>query len=283
MRRWFKYLLNFSDNVKYLPIDQNFADHARTMGGYTSDIGYTSQDDFFQIYFHGAHVHYREYTQYLSSKLERGGKVLSIGSGRCVNELLLMKEGYDVICSDLEQPAKEATMKIFPNLHFVQFDITSSPFSQKVDSIISLSMFYLFDKDTLQTVFKHVAMSLNKDGKFIFNCGGAANSFLTHAIDEVICKYEAYLMAFLIRTLKKKNCVVTKKHHGYRSRNQEIVSVAKSNGFKLIDIHCSEPTAEIERSFLLRGLAKKCSLLRYLIHKIGSIMPYVRMFAFELE
>ncbi len=126
-------------------------------------------------------------------------------------------------------------------------------------------------------------MSLNKGGKFIFDCGGAADGFGTYMMDEVICKYEAYLMVPLVRLLRKKNCVVTKKHHGYRSRNQEIVSVAESNGFKLIDIRCSEPIAEIERSFLLRGLAKKCSPLRYLIHKIGSTMPYVRMFAFELE
>lgn len=283
MRRWFKYLPNFSGNVKYFPIDQSFEDHARSMGEYTSDIGYTSQDDFFQVYFHDGHVRLKEYAQYLSSKFEQGEKTLSIGSGRCVNELLLMKEGYDVICSDLKQPCKEATMKIFPNLHFVEFDITSSPFPQKVDSIISLSVLYLFDKDMLQTVFKHVAMSLNKGGKFIFDTGGATDSFWTRTMDEVICKYEAYLKIFLFGLLRRKNCVVTKKHHGYRSTNQEMVSIAESRGFKLIDIHCSDPITEVERSWFLRHLVKKYSPLQHLICKFGSMMPYVRMFAFELE
>lgn len=283
MRRWFKYLLNCSDNVKYLPIDQSFEDHARTMGGYTSDIGYTSQDDFFQVYFYNGHARLKAYAQQLSTKLERGEKILSIGSGRCVNELLLMKEGHDVICSDLTQPCKEATMKIFPNLHFVEFDIISSPFRQKVDSIISLSVFYLFDKDMLQTVFKHVAMSLNKGGKFIFDPGGATNSFWTRTMDEVICKYEAYLKAFLFGLLGRKNCVVTKKHHGYRNTNQEVVAIAESCGFKLVGVHCSDPITEVERAWFLRHLVKKYSPLRRLICKFGSMMPYVRMFAFKLE
>ena len=51
---------------------------------------------------------------YTKKHLLKKGRILSIGSGRCISELPLINDGYNIICSDMEIPkCYEASKKIF--------------------------------------------------------------------------------------------------------------------------------------------------------------------------
>jgi len=274
MRRWYKYILNYESNQKFFPKDETYNDHRESMGGYKSDRGYSSKEEFFRVYFYDAHPRIKYYHDYLKQHLKKEEKTLSIGSGRCVNELLLMEDGCDIICSDLAQPCKQETLGIFPKLRFVKHDIISSLFEYKFDCIISLSLFYLFDEKYILNVFKNVAESLKSGGKFIFDIGGAEDNLCSYIIDEFICKYGTRLKKLVQNNIRQKKCVTAKKHHGYRSKNEEIISIAKMAGFTLCDIKCSDYITEISRNSLLSKLPKR------IINIIGRPVPYVRMFNF---
>ncbi len=280
MKKWYKYILNYENSQKFLSRDETYDDHRKSMHGYKSDRGYGNKDEFFKVYFYNiynnlANSRFRHYHSYLKNRLEKGKEILSIGSGRCVNELLLIENGYNIICSDLEQTCMKETMRIFPRLRFVKYDVRKSPFGQKFDSIISLSIFYLFDEQELLRVFKNIAGSLKLCGKFIFDPGGAENSFLTYLIDEIVCKIESRPRWIVKSIIEKRRSVIAKKHQGYRSKDKEIILLAEKAGFRLDNLKSSNYTVEIGRSVLLSRL-----LPHTVIKRIGKLVPHVRMFSF---
>lgn len=272
MRKWYKYILNYENNLRLMPKDSNYDDFKKTMG-YDSDIGYGSKEEFFRVHFYNAHPRFRHYDNYLRKNLEKGKEILSIGSGRCINELLLMKDGFNIICSDIDLPCREKTLGLFPDLRFVKYDVKSSPFGHKFDAIICLCVFYSFNEDELLRVFKNASGSLKSGGKFIFDPGGAVNNIFTYINDEMICKFETNLL-YIIQKVRQRECVVVKIHQGYRSKNEEIISVARRADFSLHGLECSEYSTEIRRSLLLNRLPMQAADV------IGRLFPYVRMFTF---
>jgi len=278
MKKWYKYSLNYKDNTRYFPKDTTFEDHKRSMRGYEPDKGYGSKEEFFKTYFYEAHPRHRHYHDYLKRHLKKGDNILSIGSGRCANELLLIEEGFDITCSDFEQPCREETIALFPGLRFIRYDVTRAPVESKVDSMVSLSMFYLFDADQLAGVFKNISDSLKPGGNFILDPGGAENNLGTRLIDEIICPLEAWLIKILHKILKNKNCVVAKKEQGYRTTDAEIMSIAKKAGFSLYDTEHKDHLTEFGMRSVILG-----RMPRGVVELFGRAVPHVRMFAFKKE
>jgi SAM-dependent methyltransferase len=275
MKTWYKYSLNYDNGKKFLPKDETFDDHKKSMQGYDSSKGYCSKEQFFKVYFYDGHSRHRDYHDYLKKNLKKGDEILSIGSGRCVNELLLTEEGFNITCSDLEQPCQRETMWLFPHLKFVKYDVTKAPSDHKFDSIVSLSMFYLFDEKQLFEVFKNIADGLKHGGIFVFDPGGAEDNLLTKLIDDVLCPFEAYLRVISHKVLKRENCIVTKKHQGYRAANDEIVSMANKAGFRLCDIKTDDYVTELRRIRFFELLPEK------FVGLFGRSAPYVRIFNFK--
>ena len=273
MRKWYKYIVNYENNLRSLPKDKTFCEHKEWMG-HDSGRGYNSKEEFFRTHFYNGRPQVRHYHDYLRQYLKKEEEVLSVGSGRCINELLLIEQGFNIVCSDLDQPHREETLRLFSNLRFINYDITSSPFSYKFDSIICLSIFYLFDRDQLFMAFKNINGSLRPGGKFILDPGGATDNLITYINDEIICKYEAYLL-HMIQKLRKRRCVVSKKHQGYRTTNKEMILIAKKAGFTLSNLESGDYLTEIgKRSMLLQRFPER------IINAIGRFSPYVRMFTF---
>src|SRR3989338_2680208 len=55
--QWYKYFLDPLRRGRiYLPIDSNFYDHEKAMGGYKADDAYLSKSTFFNKYFWGYHI-----------------------------------------------------------------------------------------------------------------------------------------------------------------------------------------------------------------------------------
>jgi len=278
MKTWYKYFINPGNEKKFIPLDATFDDHKRSMEGYDSSKGYLSKEEFFENYFHRAHLRHKYYHDYLKAHLKKEDDTLSIGSGRCVNELLLMEDGFNITCSDLEQPCRRETMRLFPRLQFMNYDVTKGPASRKFDRIISLSMFYLFDNAQLSEIFKNVADSLRAEGTFILDPCGAENNLGTRLIDDFICPSEMALIKILKKIFRGEDCVVAKKHQGYRTTDAEIISIAKRAGLDLCDMEKYDYFTEFGmRSNIFGRLPKR------LVGLLGRAVPYVRMFNFKKE
>lgn len=100
------------------------------------------------------------------------------------------------------------------------------------------------------------------------------DNFVAYLNDEIICKFETNFIC-MIQKLRRRQCVVIKKYQGYRSKNNEIISIAKKAGFTLSNLECSDYSTEIKkRSILLGKFPDK------IINTVGRLVPYVRMFTF---
>src|SRR3989338_2648986 len=187
MRELYKYSLDpLSKGKTYLPIDHDFIDHEKAMGGYKADDAYNSKSAFFNKYFLGYHLGRLEYYDvFLRKHLKKDWNVLSIASGRCVNELFLIEDGYRITCSDLKVfDSYKETKKLFPKFKFVEHDILKAP-AEKCDAVICLSLIYLFNDDDLFTFFKNVSDSLKIGGHLILDSAGSSDNLLSYLIHNV--------------------------------------------------------------------------------------------------
>ena len=74
---------------------------------------YKNKELFSETYFNNR---YKSYNIIIKKFLSKKNQILSIGSGRCISELILLNDGYNIICSDMEIPnCYEASKKIFCN------------------------------------------------------------------------------------------------------------------------------------------------------------------------
>ena len=72
-------------------------------------------------------------------------KILSVASGRCINELQFIDQDYDITCSDLDIPASyELAKKTFKEYKFEVLNILQSHTNEKYNCVLSLGLVYAF-------------------------------------------------------------------------------------------------------------------------------------------
>ena len=122
MRNWHKFFLFKNSNINInLEKDKSYFDHERSMDGYNENEYYKNKELFLGKYFNNR---YNSYNVFLKKHLLKKDKILSIGSGRCISELPLLNDGYDIICSDMEIPkCYEASKKLFCNYEYKKLNI----------------------------------------------------------------------------------------------------------------------------------------------------------------
>jgi len=279
MRKWFKYFLVEEGESFYAAKDKTFEQNAKTMA-YGRQEGFSSQSEFIKTYYEENFVRLKKYDEVLKSILRQDEKVLSIASGRCVSEILLIDAGYDVTCSDLDTIGK--VKELFPELHFVRYDVTKGPFPDiRFDTILVIQLFYLFDQTQLEDILRNLKSSLIAGGRLIVDISGAQDNFLTYVIDNCIGWYEAHLKGFILTCFKKRRLRVKKKHHGFRYTDKEFVALVEKAGFKLRQVYRADHRTELERSYIIRRLAQRAKMFRELVEFVGQTAPYLRIFIFE--
>ena len=121
--------------------------------------------------------------------------VLSLGSGRCVTELLLLDSGYNIICSDIDIPnCYEQSKKIFGHFKYEKLNILKDELTQKFNSIISVSMIYSFKKEELEIFFNKINESLEFNGLLIIDPGGGEDNFFSLIYDKIYLPTEHFLV-----------------------------------------------------------------------------------------
>ena len=278
MRKWFKYrLLEGKQNTIYEAIDCNFDDHQKAMGGYAVDKGYENKEAFFREYYSGYHSGRLEsYTYFLKKHLSKNERILSIGSGRCANEIKLLEEGYQVVCSDLVvSEAVEAAKALFHKLDFIVLDIINKPTNAKYDKVIALSLTYLFDDEKLSIFFLNASESLKNEGGLIVEIPGIPDNFAGHFCYHYYLKFELLMFKLIKFVVKKSREGVLIKHHGYLRGDQEIINSANKLGFELVD----------KTGYDFLGDLCSRSVLLHLLFKLAPFLVkpkfHARMFFFQ--
>ena len=257
------------------------------MGGYEPDSSHMSKEEFFgKQFLNSPHVErFMAYDNFLRKHLNKQEKILSIASGRCVNELSLLDDGYkDIMCSDLEMlPAYLATKALFPDFRFIPLNILESPASQKYDAVIALSLIYLFDEQEFDIFLKHVMDSVEKGGTLILDSAGSPDNFLSFIIHDIVLKFETYFasLKIFIRSLGRARIGVTIQDFGYRRTDKDIIKASEKVGLKLIDQKDYVFLNEFRRSKILRRLVRPGSFVEKLFVRMGKRIPYTRMFYFR--
>jgi 2-polyprenyl-3-methyl-5-hydroxy-6-metoxy-1,4-benzoquinol methylase len=184
MRNWYKFFLYKSPQLDInLERDQKFSEHEKSMGGYKENKYYENEELFFEKYLDKRQKYY---LSFLGENLEKGKKVLSIGSGRCATELYLLKDGFNIVCSDLEIPnCYESSKKIFGNFEYKKFNIFTDNLNLKFDYIINLSMIYAFEKNEIKHFFKKISQHLNVGGILIFEPGACEDNLFSLIYDKI--------------------------------------------------------------------------------------------------
>ena len=284
MTKWFKYnIVDFNSKIDS-SIDNSIENHSESLTINNVDNPYQNKELFYKTYFYNYHQgRLEDYDDFLLKFLNKNDKVLSLASGRSANELRLIDKGYNIYSSDLYKfKWYLKTKSLWPNYRFKILDITKTPSSKTFDSVISLSLIFIFNDQQLNKFFQNVNKSLNKNGYLYLDSAGSPDNFLNYIIHDVILKYEAYLIT-IIKNIFFKNVkkTVIKKHHGFKRNNKKIIEFAKNNGFKLIKLKNYSYLTDFKRSYFLNFLINRIPFSKFFFNSLGSYIPYVRMFSFK--
>ena len=282
MRSWYKLFLLKNSNITINPkLDKSFDEHEKTMEGYEGykeNEFYKNKELFIKKYFNRR---LKFYDLFLRNNLSAKDKVLSVGSGRGISEFLLLREGYNITCSDIQIPeCYISSKKLFGNYDYRKIDILQDNLNEKFDSVIALSMIYTFNKNQLNDFCKKIYYCIKDDGILIIDPGGSEDNFFSFIYDKIYLSIESYLLFFIYKLLGRPNILV-KKHQGYKFSNKELINIIKKNGFNLVNLTESDYLQEIERSKFFSYIMAKFPNTKKIFEKIGKFFPYLRMLKFR--
>ena len=256
-----------------------YEDFAKEMGGYGVDDSYQSKESFFHKYFQGRYV---DWDNYLRRNFHKDDEVLSIASGRCINELKLLNDGYSISCSDLKiVPSYDASIQLFGTFPFLVLDILREHPDKEYDGIICLGFGYSLNKDDLDKFFRNVNKGLSR-GKCLFLDSGVGRENLFSLFWDVLyLPIEYKIFSFIYKLIGKRGKILVKSNHGFRRTDEEIVESARRSGFEFVSQEDFDFLDEFRRSILLTGIIKRSSTAQRIFSILGRWNPYIRMFKFK--
>jgi len=285
MKKWYKYFPNRDSKEDLsLPIDRDFGEHEKAMGGYGDDVSYRSREDFFRHYYYGFHYGRLEcYDDFIRKNLNKNQSILSLAGGRCANELLLLQDGYRIVCSDLKvNDSYESTKKLFPNFSFLEFDVLKDEPPGIFDAVIVLSLIYLFDDAELERFFVKISNMLNRGGYLVLDSAGPPDNGFVSFYHDFYLRYEMMLYLKVKSMKEKRRHGLVTKHTGFLRSDDEIRSCARKAGFvDLEDYRRYAFLTEFRRSMIFNRFIRNGSSLERLFGLIGRRAPYIRMFCFK--
>ncbi len=283
MRVWRKYNLDpASRGTISKDKDRTYEDHVRSMGGYDVDCAYNSREEFFDRHFRGASWgRFEVYDRFVRKVVTRGQRILSIASGRGVNELALIGDGYDVTCSDLELPScLEKTKRLFPGLRYERINILNGPAPERYDAVLVLSLIYLFDESMLRRFFRNVAASLRDGGSLVLDSAGAPDNGFSFVWREVYLPLETRVKQVVRFLCQGRQQGVVVQKFGYVRSDEEIVRSAQREGLRLVASVRGGFLTEFRRSSLMGRIIGRFRWVDGVFSAVGRGFPYIRLFHF---
>ena len=216
----------------------------------------------------------------LRSILARDRTVLGIGSGCGEHEVMLFREGYDVIASDVVDWTLSRTRQLFPGFRAMHLDIFNPPCELAFDDVLVTGLDSYFDTAQARLIFTNARQLLHERGRLIFALRYHDNA-ATRAIDDVLLPAVAALHGLRLR-LVGSPLIVVRKQHGYRRTRSEIVSLAESAGYRLGRVRFAGFGFEATRIGIDRHAPKLYELMRRLDRRV-KLLNNVTVFEFLAE
>ena len=246
--------------------------------GYSFRNPPSDKEHFFKKYLVGI---YRDWDNFIRLEISAPNDVLAIGSGPAINELHLIDHGFKVTCSDLVIPPSYGQAKeIFGSFPYVEYDALKEEPYRLFDSVICLSVMYLFDERAMNLFFENMRKGLTDGGRLILDGAGPEDSLFSYLWDNLVLCPEKYMLALRRSLFNRTMSRVEKEPHGFKYKNKEIIAIAKSHGFELVRVHNYSFLTEFRRSGLIRWFTDGSRVAHFLFTQLGRLNPYVRMFAF---
>jgi len=287
VKKWKKIIINKSNRITKINKIKNFKyfceedseNYGNVDAGYDSNRYYQNKELFFEFYLKGKFL---IWDKYLKKNLHPNTKILSIASGRGINELSLISNNFNVTCSDIEIPkCYEKSKKLFGNFNYINFNILTDTINEEFDSIYAISVFYIFSYSELEKIFYKINKILKKDGIFILDLGGSEYNLISFFFHEVYLVIEAYIIYYLSKLLNKKIGLKVDNNFGYRRTNREVIKLANQFGFELIDLNEYDYLNELKRSILITKIIKFFPFSKKFFIFFGQKLPCIRMFKFK--
>ena len=237
-------------------MDCSPAEFARSMG--YGRRRYASQAEFFQV--HGADW-IRELHDALDELLDKKRAVLSVGSGECEHEIPFVRDGYDVLASDLVDAAEEAR-RLFPELRFEQLDVLRPIRLGPFDDVLMTGLDSYFADDQLDRILENVRAVLRPQGRLIYVLRYRDN-FVTALIDGVGIPTSCVMLK-LASKIGLSHSSWQMKRHGYRRSLREVADIASHHGFRLGRVRHAGFGVELMRIHLHRVAPPLYALARAL-------------------
>ena len=277
MRVWKKVI--FLDTSITTRSEYQVYDDFAQIDGYGVDDSYQSKESFFHKYFVDRYV---DWDNYLRRNLHKDEEVLSIGSGRCINELKLLNDGYSISCSDLKIiQSYDASIQLFGTFPFLALDILLEHPDKEYDNIICLSLIYRFNKNDLDKFFRNINKGLSQ-GKCLFvDTGGGRENLFSLFWDVLYLPIEYKIFSFIYKLIGKRGRTLVKSNHGFRRTDEEIVESARKSGFEFVSREDFDFLAEFKKSILLMRIIQRSSTAQRIFSILGRWNPYIRIFKFK--
>lgn len=268
MKKWYKYELDLpliDDHEEFL--EENL-DEKKILENhfYNSDYGRLVK-----------------YFEFIKRNIESPKKILSLGSGDCFLEYMLMKDqSIDMTCSDIK---KSKWVDFLPNIYYMNLDITREVPKEKYDVIISMSVLYQFNDVQLFRFFRNVSVSLSAGGILIIDYGGSNLNPISNFIINCYLPIEMKLYSIFIWGKKRGKFIsISKNHVGYRISTENLISIAKDCGFVLENSEYIWDIIDLRRSMLFRMISPVGGRVEMIISKlIKNRTPYLRIMKFQLK
>tara|TARA_Y100000590_G_scaffold377772_1_gene444243 strand:- start:306 stop:1169 length:864 start_codon:yes stop_codon:yes gene_type:complete len=281
MIKWKKILIDRSNKIKKITELKNFDVFSKEVEteGYISNENYINKKKFFEFYLKDRYLIWHDH---LKGNLNTKDKILSIASGRGINELVLISNNFNITCSDLEIPhCYEISKKLFGDFNYLKLNILKDNIEDKFNSIFCISALYIFSDQEVNKAFKNFYKILENDGTLIIDHGGTQDNAISFFFHEIFLFFEAYIVYYLSKIINKKIGFTFDYNFGYRRKNREIIKLANICGFELVDIKSYDYLTELNRSVLIRKVIEYLPFTKKVFSFVGRSMPYIRMFKFK--
>ena len=281
MIKWKKILIDRSNEIKKITELKNFDVFSKEVesDGYSSNENYINKNKFFEFYLKDRYLIWHNH---LKNNLDPQDKILSVASGRGINELALISNNFKITCSDLKIPeCFEVSKKLFGDFNYIKLNILEDNIENKYNSIFCISALYIFLDQELSKAFENFYKILENNGILIIDHGGTEDNLISFFFHEIFLFFEAYVVYYLSKIFNKKIGFKFDHNFGYRRKNKEIIKLANKYGFELVDVTSYDYLTELNRSIFIRKIIEYLPFVKKIFLLFGKTMPYIRMFKFK--
>jgi hypothetical protein len=225
-----------------------------------STASLSSASDFEQFFYSQSWI--LELNAILRTTLKKGRRTIGIGSGHGEHELLLLRDGFDVVASDICIEPLTHTQSLFPQLPILKLDAFTDEPASKYDDILITGMDFYFDDAQVQQLLTQVARWLDPQtpNPRVILTNRYPKNPLTWAIDHVVLPAEAQLKNVHGRMVGSET-YFARKLHGYRRDFSDVRRLAAAAGFSVGEVLHASYGSELKRSSVLNRLPRLVDLM----------------------